>query len=96
MNKIVIDLLQSVLLTYCGGNCVVDGWLFHGFSRWQFRWKSFDPTKLLYRILFISMLQIWNFKYSRYFWIIKCVGLGLIIFAINLCNAPSQEGVRYV
>ena len=73
------------------GNCVVNGWPFHGFSRWQFRWKSFDPTKLLCQILFISMLQIWNLKYSRYFWIIKCVGLGLIIFAINLDVASSSK-----
>ena len=42
---------------------------------------KFDPIKSSDQIVFVSMLQIWNF---RYFWIIICIGLESIIFAINV------------
>ena len=32
------------------------------------------------QIMFVSMLQILNLKYSRHFYIINCIGLELIIF----------------
>ena len=30
---------------------------------------KFDPIKLSVQIMFISMLHIWNLRYSRHFWI---------------------------
>ena len=51
-----------------------------------------DPKKSSNQILFINMLQIWNLRYSRHFFIIKCVGLDPILFAINL-NATSSSKV---
>ena len=45
---------------------------------------KFNPKESSYQIMFISMLQIWNFRYSNHFWIIKYVGLQLIIFTIHL------------
>ena len=38
----------------------------------------------LYQIMFVNVLQIWTLRSSRQFWIIKCVGLEPIPFAINL------------
>ena len=37
------------------------------------------------------MLQIWNIRYSRHFWIIKCVGFVPILFAINLNVASFSK-----
>ena len=50
---------------------------------------KFDLIESSNQILLVSMLQILNFMYSKYIWIIKCVGLELIIFAINLNTASS-------
>ena len=44
---------------------------------------KFDPKKSSYQIMFISMLKIWNLRCSSFFWIIKYVGLRLIIFTFN-------------
>ena len=52
---------------------------------------KFDPIESSDQIMFVSMLQIWNLKYSKYFWIIKCVGLKSIIFAINLNAMLSSK-----
>ena len=52
---------------------------------------KFNPTKSSDRIMFVSMLQIWNLRYSRYFWIIKYVGFEPIIFAINLHATLSSK-----
>ena len=46
--------------------------------------KKFDPIESSDQIISDSMVQIWNLKYSKHFWIIKCIGLEPIIFAINL------------
>ena len=35
---------------------------------------KFDPVDSLDQILFVNMLQIWNLKYFKHCWIIKCVG----------------------
>ena len=45
---------------------------------------NYDPIYSSDQILFASMLQIYNLRYFKYFWIIKCVGIKPIIFAINL------------
>ena len=52
---------------------------------------KFYPTKSSDQILFVIILQIWNLRYSRHFWIIKCVGVELIIFAINLDATSSSK-----
>ena len=52
---------------------------------------NFDPTESLDQIMFVSMLQIWNLRYFRQCWIIKCVGLKLILFAINMDVASSSK-----
>ena len=57
---------------------------------------KFDLTKSLYQILFISILQTYNLRYSRRFWIIKCVGLKPILFSINLDVASSSKVVSSV
>ena len=46
--------------------------------------EKFDPIDSSYLIMFVGMLQIWNLMYSMYIWIIKNVGLELIIFSINV------------
>ena len=51
-----------------------------------------DMTESSNQILFVRMLQIWNLRYSRHFWIIKCVSLEPILFAINLDAASSFKG----
>ena len=45
---------------------------------------KFDPIKSSNQILYVSMLQIYNLKYSRYFFIIKCVGLEAIFLLLTL------------
>ena len=45
---------------------------------------KFDPTEPYTQMLFVSMLQIWNLRYSRHFLIIKYIGLELILFVINI------------
>ena len=45
---------------------------------------KFDSIKSSDQILFVSMMKIWNLRYSRHFLIFKCVGLELMIFVINL------------
>ena len=45
---------------------------------------KFDLTISSDQIMFVSMLEIWNLRYSRYFFIIKYIGIELIFFAINL------------
>ena len=52
---------------------------------------KFNPIKLLDQIIFVNVLQIWNLRYSRYFWIIKCVSFEPIFFAINLDTTPSSK-----
>ena len=44
---------------------------------------KFDMIELSNQILFISMLQIWNLMYFRYFWIIKCMGLDMIFLLLT-------------
>ena len=39
---------------------------------------------------FVSMLQIWNLKHYKYFFIIKCISLQSIIFAININVTTSS------
>ena len=51
----------------------------------------FDLIKSSYLIMFVGMLQIWNLKYSKYFFIIKCIGLELTLFAINLNVMSSSK-----
>ena len=48
------------------------------------RIAKFDPIESSDQILFISLLHIWNLRYSRHFWIINYVDLEPIFFAINL------------
>ena len=45
---------------------------------------KFDLTESSDQILLVIMLHIWNLRYSKHVWIIKCVGFESIIFAINL------------
>ena len=52
---------------------------------------KFDPIKSSNQILFVSMLQILNLRYSMYFWIIKYVDLESIIFATNLDDLSSSK-----
>ena len=52
---------------------------------------KFDPIKSSYQIMFVSMLQIRNLRYSRYFLLSKCVDLESIIFAINLDATSSSK-----
>ena len=47
---------------------------------------KFDPIWSINKIMFVSMLKIWNLRYLMYYWIIKRVGLESIIFAINMNN----------
>ena len=51
--------------------------------------KKFVLTESSNPILFVNMLQIWNLRYSRHFWIIKHIGLEPIIFSINMNDASS-------
>ena len=53
--------------------------------------EKFDLTESLDQILFISMLQIWNHRYSRYFLIIICIGLEPILFYINMDVVSSSK-----
>ena len=57
---------------------------------------KFDPTQSSYQILFNNMLQIWNLKYYRHFWIIKYVGLEPILFAINLDVGSSSKVISTI
>ena len=52
---------------------------------------KFGPTKSSDQILLINMLQIWNLRYFRHCWIIKCVGLEPIIFSINMDSTSSSK-----
>ena len=51
---------------------------------------KFDLTESL-EIVLVGMLQICNLMYTKYFWIIKCIDLESIIFAINLNVASSSK-----
>ena len=42
------------------------------------------PAHLLFQTPSVDMLQIWNHRHFRHFWIIKNIGLEPIIFSINL------------
>ena len=50
---------------------------------------KFDSIESSCQIMFVGMLQIYNLRYFKHFWIIKCVVLELILFAINLDVALS-------
>ena len=52
---------------------------------------KFDLTELIDQILLFSMVQTCNLKYFKHFWIIKCVSLESIIFAINLDIVSSSK-----
>ena len=52
---------------------------------------KYDLIESSNQIMFVSMLQIWNLRYFRHYWIIKCVGLELIIFVINMDVASSSK-----
>ena len=52
---------------------------------------KFDLIKSLNQNIFVSMLQIWNLRYSRHFWIIKCISFKSIIFAINFDATSSSK-----
>ena len=52
---------------------------------------KFDLTESSYQILLVIMLHIWNFRYSKHVWIIKCVGFKSIIFTINLDFESSSK-----
>ena len=52
---------------------------------------KFDPIESSNQIMFVNMLQICNFRYSRHFFIIKCVGRKSILFAINLDATSSSK-----
>ena len=53
---------------------------------------KFDPTDSSNKILFINMLlHILNFRFSKYFWIIKYISLEPVFFAINLGVASSLK-----
>ena len=81
MECFVADLLLRVFLSSTIG------------SSWVFvlaiHMAKFDPIESSYQILFIGMLQIWTFRYSKHFWIIKFVDLEPILFSINLDVASS-------
>ena len=51
--------------------------------------EKFVLTESSNLILFVNILQIWNLRYSRHFWIIKHVGLEPIILSIKLNDASS-------
>ena len=69
------------------GSCVVN---FVGFAL-VVQMEKFDSTELSDQILFVSMLRIWNLRYCKHFWIIKCVLLRTNLFVINLNIASSSK-----
>ena len=46
--------------------------------------SKFNPIESLDQIIFIIILQIWNLRYSKHFWIIKYVNLKPLFFVINI------------
>ena len=72
------------------GSCVIEVSFFMVFVL-AVHIAKFDMIKSPDQILFTSMLQIWNFTYFRYCWIIKCVGLEPILFAIDTNAASSSK-----
>ena len=54
---------------------------------------KFHPIESSYQIMFVSMLQILNLGYSKHFFIIKCVNLEPIIYAINPNVASSSSKI---
>ena len=52
---------------------------------------KFDSIESLYQILLVRMLQIWNLRYLKHYWIIKYVSLESIIFTINIDDTSSSK-----
>ena len=52
---------------------------------------KFNLTYSSDQIMFFSMLNIWKFRYSKFFFFIKCVVFKPIFFAISLDIVSSSK-----